>query len=87
MSCNCDSGLLCFALWICCSDIYIYIYIKHIINNNRKINQILKGSFLKKLVTNNKQNITKKLGENSTYECLKELEENTIIQSKDTVAV
>ena len=65
--------------------IYIYIYIKHIINNNRKINQILKGSFLKKLVTSNKQNITKKLGENFTHECLKELEENTIIQSKDKV--
>ncbi len=67
--------------------IYIYIYFKHIINNNRKINQILKGSFLKKLVTSNKQNITKKLGENATYECLKKLEENTIIPSKDTVAV
>ena len=64
--------------------IHIYIY-KHIINNNRKINQILKGSFLKKLVTSNKQNFIKKLGENSTHECLKELEEKSIIQSKDRV--
>ena len=42
---------------------------------------------LEKFVTSNKQNITEKLGDNSTNEQdihFKELEDNTIIPSKDT---
>ena len=42
---------------------------------------------LEKFVTSNKQNITEKLGDSSTNEQeihLKELENNTIIPSKDT---
>ena len=42
---------------------------------------------LENFVTNNKQNITKKLGDSSTNEQeihFKELEDNTIIPSKDT---
>jgi hypothetical protein len=42
---------------------------------------------LEKFVTNNKQNITEKLGDSSTNEReihFKELEDNTIIPSKDT---
>jgi hypothetical protein len=42
---------------------------------------------LEKFITSNKQNITEKLGDNSTNEQeihFKELEDNTIIPSKDT---
>ena len=42
---------------------------------------------LEKFVTSNKQNITEKLGDSSTNEqeiYFKELEDNTIIRSKDT---
>ena len=55
----------------------------------KKLIESQKGA-LEKFVTSNKQNITEKLSDNSTNEQeihFKELEDNTIIPSKDTVTV